>query len=98
MIFLGLSAVTNTLNQSTENKTLELVDEPLNVILPLSQLNEPGFQEGSIYSNDTLSSGVDHTCAILDNGSVSCWGWNLVVEIGDGTTVKRYAPTQTMSL
>ena len=75
-----------------------MVDEPLNVILPLSQLNEPGFQEGSIYSNDTLSSGADHTCAILDNGSVSCWGWNLVGEIGDGTTVKRYAPTQTMSL
>ena len=98
MIFLGLSAVTNTLNQSTESKTLEIFDEPLNVILPLSQLNEPGFQEGSIYSNDTISSGESHTCAILDNGSVSCWGENLVGEIGDGTNVKRTEPTQTMSL
>jgi len=98
MIFLGLSAVTNTFNQSTENKTLELVDEPLNVILPLSQLNEPGFQEGSVYSNDTISSGESHTCAILDNGSVSCWGENLVGEIGDGTNVKRTEPTQVTSL
>jgi alpha-tubulin suppressor-like RCC1 family protein len=98
MVFLGLSAVTNTFNQSTENKTLELVDEPLNVILPLSQLNEPGFQEGSVYSNDTISSGESHTCAILDNGSVSCWGENLVGEIGDGTNVKRTEPTQVTSL
>jgi alpha-tubulin suppressor-like RCC1 family protein len=98
MIFLGLSAVTNTFNQSTENKTLELVDESLNVILPLSQLNEPGFQEGSVYSNDTISSGESHTCAILDNGSVSCWGENLVGEIGDGTNVKRTEPTQVTSL
>ena len=77
MIFLGLSAVTNTLNRSTESKTLEIFDEPLNVILPLSQLNEPGFQEGSVLTNATLTTDTElTTCVIIDNGTVSCWGYN----------------------
>jgi len=38
------------------------------------QLNEPGHQEGSIYTNTTLSTGWEHSCAVLDNGKISCWG------------------------
>ena len=74
MIILGLSAATNSLNESTETTILDEISAPQEVILPLSSLNEPGFQEGSIYTDTTLSSGEYHTCAILDDGSVSCWG------------------------
>ena len=40
----------------------------------------------------------DHTCAILDDGSVSCWGNNDHGQLGDGTTTDRLTPTQTASL
>ena len=76
MIFLGISAATGGLNKA-ETTNLSDQNDVLNTILPLSQLNEPGFQEGSIFTDTTLSSGYSHTCAILDNGSVSCWGSGL---------------------
>ena len=35
----------------------------------------------------------DYTCAILDNGSLKCWGRNSVGQLGDGTTTNRNTPT-----
>jgi|ETNmetMinimDraft_14_1059893.scaffolds.fasta_scaffold15010_2 alpha-tubulin suppressor-like RCC1 family protein len=40
-----------------------------------------------------ISAGGEHTCAILDDGSVSCWGSNQFGQIGDGTTTDRHTPT-----
>ena len=45
-----------------------------------------------------ISGGGPNACAILDDGSVSCWGRNSEGQIGDGTTNNRYTPTQTSSL
>ena len=45
-----------------------------------------------------ITAGSDHTCAILDDGSVSCWGWNSAGQLGDGTSTDRDTPTQTSSL
>ena len=45
-----------------------------------------------------ITAGYYHTCAILDDGSVSCWGWNNYGQLGDGTTTNRNTPTQTSSL
>ena len=47
-----------------------------------------------------IGTGYFHTCALLDNGSVSCWGGNAEVapnygEIGDGANINRLTPTQT---
>ena len=84
MIFLGISAATGGLNRA-ETTDLSDQNDVLNTILPLSQLNEPGFQEGSIFT-DTLSSGFYHTCAILDNGDVSCWGDGAYGQLGNGAT------------
>ena len=45
-----------------------------------------------------ISAGGDHTCAILDDGSVSCWGWNEYGQLGDGTNTNRNTPTDVSSL
>lgn len=34
-----------------------------------------------------LSAGDDFSCAVIDDGSVRCWGFNLSGQIGDGTTL-----------
>ena len=45
-----------------------------------------------------IAAGRLHTCVILDDGSVSCWGSNFAGQLGDGTGAERNVPTQTDSL
>jgi alpha-tubulin suppressor-like RCC1 family protein len=97
MIFLGISAAMGSLNEA-ENTELPGQNDVRNVILPISQLNEPGFQEGSIFTDTTLSSGFHHTCAILDTGDVSCWGEGIDGRLGNGGTSDKTTPTLTASL
>ena len=52
MIFLGISAATGGLNKA-ETTDLSDQNDVRKTILPLSQLNEPGFQEGSIFTDTT---------------------------------------------
>jgi alpha-tubulin suppressor-like RCC1 family protein len=39
-----------------------------------------------------IGAGDDHTCALLSDGTVSCWGWNMFGQLGDGTNGDRMAP------
>ncbi len=41
----------------------------------------------------SVTTGVDHTCALLDNGSVSCWGRNQGGQLGTGDAITRSTPT-----
>ena len=39
-----------------------------------------------------VSSGRYHTCALLNNGAIKCWGSNQDGQLGDGTTLTRLTP------
>lgn len=45
-----------------------------------------------------IAAGGWHTCALLGNGSVSCWGLNMQGQLGDGTVQSRYVPTPVTGL
>jgi alpha-tubulin suppressor-like RCC1 family protein len=45
-----------------------------------------------------ISLGSRHTCALHDDGEMSCWGRNIEGELGDGRLVDRAIPTMVMGL
>jgi len=47
---------------------------------------------GSGRTSKTIST-VYHTCAILDDDTAKCWGWNNRGQLGDGTTTDRSDPS-----
>lgn len=99
MLFLTTMSVAVLAVHKTDSRVeLTTKNNPNGVIISASQANFAGFQEGSIYTNTTFSSGGDHTCAILDNGSVSCWGRNNHGQLGIDSYSNRNIPSLTNSL
>ncbi len=45
-----------------------------------------------------LDGGPSHTCALLDDGSLRCWGANDFGQVGDGTTDPRPMPVPVLAL
>ena len=45
----------------------------------------------------SVSTGPSHTCAILDDGSLKCWGYNYYGQLGIGSTTNQNTP-QLVSL
>ena len=45
-----------------------------------------------------VSAGSYHTCALLDQGNVQCWGINARGELGDGTRIDRPTPSEVVDL
>jgi alpha-tubulin suppressor-like RCC1 family protein len=39
-----------------------------------------------------IAAGEEHTCALLTNKQVRCWGYNSEGQLGDGTTDERHLP------
>jgi alpha-tubulin suppressor-like RCC1 family protein len=42
----------------------------------------------------SISSGAFHTCALLQDGSVECWGFNFVGQLGNSSMIDSAAPVQ----
>jgi alpha-tubulin suppressor-like RCC1 family protein len=46
----------------------------------------------------SIAAGDLHTCAVLANGTATCWGYNSSGQVGDNTFVNRTAPTPVTGL
>ena len=61
-----------------------------------------GYQIGSLLRTNaigvsslvvSISAGAEHNCALLDNGSTSCWGKNTCGQLGNSGTSTGWVPT-----
>lgn len=53
---------------------------------------------GSTLRVKQVSAGRDHTCAVLTDGSVKCWGSNTLGQLGDGTRNSASTPRTVVGL
>ena len=51
-----------------------------------------------LYGATAVAGGYGHSLALKSDGTVWAWGWNVVGQLGDGTTTDRYTPVQVSEL
>lgn len=56
-----------------------------NANLPVTVL---GLNSDSVYAVQ-VTAGTAHSCALMNNGSIKCWGWNFSKQLGQDTGLER---------
>jgi alpha-tubulin suppressor-like RCC1 family protein len=59
---------------------------------PGSKPSKPGVVMG-ITNATAVAAGAGHSCALLSDGAIRCWGRNDVGQVGDGSKTERSVPT-----
>src|SRR3954463_10621931 len=55
-------------------------------------------EKGARAARTRLAAGQQHTCAVLDDGTVDCWGRNNFGQLGDGSLTTRLSPVPVSGL
>ncbi len=71
----------------------EELDERQNKRETISSLNMPGFQKGLANSSTTFDVANEHSCAILSDGGIYCWGEGHDYNLGRGNYTDSQLPT-----
>ena len=65
--------------------------------MPSNAEASPAEVTGLSTTTSRVACGWSHTCALLTDGSVWCWGWNDAGQVGDGTNgTDRASPAQVV--
>jgi alpha-tubulin suppressor-like RCC1 family protein len=75
-----------------ENDMGELGNGTFNTELNQDGISTPGAVTGLPLQPTAISSGSSHTCALLKNGSIWCWGYNNSSQLGDGSAINQPTP------
>ena len=65
---------------------------------PKSPKSEQHVPTEAITDAVNIALGFHHSCAVLTDGKVTCWGWNGVGQLGDGTTTDSASPVEVMGI
>ena len=103
LIMLTLSYTSVIPSYEENDEELEdIIDVSNTIPVSISELNSGGFQSGSMFGGQTLAAGGANTCAIMNDGTVSCWGGNANGQLGDGAQWPYFndssIPITTLSL
>jgi alpha-tubulin suppressor-like RCC1 family protein len=58
----------------------------LEYVLTPDQFPDDFYEEGDLGGLQSISSGFGHTCVLMDNANVLCWGYNAAGQLGYGNT------------
>jgi Alpha-tubulin suppressor and related RCC1 domain-containing proteins len=73
----GANGVGQLGNGSTTNRTTPVIVANIGTTLPKAV---------------AVGLGLSHTCALLEDGRIACWGYNYYGQLGDGSTTNRTTP------
>ncbi|MFT3772735.1 MAG: hypothetical protein QM820_45680 [Minicystis sp.] len=60
--------------------------------------NLPAVNLGGGQTAKAINAGMNHTCALLDDGTVKCWGYNGHGQLALGSTSNQTSPTTAVDL
>jgi alpha-tubulin suppressor-like RCC1 family protein len=77
-----------------ENDQGELGNGTFNTTAGQDGVASPGLVSGLPHPASALAAGGAHTCALLSNGSVWCWGSDVSGQLGDNSSINNASPVQ----